>query len=305
MPAPPTDAALSHCGDAARTSVRYDAPMTGRLFVVATPIGNLEDLGHRAARVLGEVAVVACEDTRTSRVLLDRYGIRTPTTSMHAHSQAHEVDALVSRLVAGDDVALISDAGTPLLSDPGGALVAAALTAGMEVVPVPGPSAVLAALAGAGVPADRFVFLGFLPRAEADQRELLGPLRGLPLAVVVYESPHRTPETLAMLARVLGERAACVARELTKKFETFERGSLSELATRLGEGLRGEIVIVVAPPVLGATEAEAPADLDADIARLAARGLSASDAARVLAGAHGLSKKEAYRRVLAHKGDDR
>lgn len=297
------DAVPSHCGDAARTSVRYHAPMTGRLFVVATPIGNLEDLGHRAARVLGEVAVVACEDTRTSRVLLDRYGVRTPTTSLHAHSQAHEVDALVSRLAAGDDVALISDAGTPLISDPGGALVAAALTAGIEVVPVPGPSAVLAALAGAGLPADRFVFLGFLPRAEADQRELLGPLRALPLALVVYESPHRTRETLAVLARVLGDRAACVARELTKKFETFERGSLGELATRLGEGLRGEIVIVVAPPVLGAAEAEAPADLDADIARLAARGLSASDAARVLAGAHGLSKKEAYRRVLAHKGE--
>jgi 16S rRNA (cytidine1402-2'-O)-methyltransferase len=212
--------------------------------------------------LLGEVAVVACEDTRTSRVLLDRYGIRTPTTSMHAHSQAHEVDALVSRLVAGDDVALISDAGTPLLSDPGGALVAAALTAGMEVVPVPGPSAVLAALAGAGVPADRFVFLGFLPRAEADQRELLGPLRGLPLAVVVYESPHRTPETLAMLARVLGERAACVARELTKKFEEWLRGTPAELSAELARRPRkGEFVVVIGP---GKAASPAPAAEEVD-----------------------------------------
>lgn len=277
--------------------------MPGQLFVVATPIGNLEDLGHRAARVLGEVAVVACEDTRTSRVLLDRYGLRTPTASLHAHSQAHEVDALVARLVAGDDVALISDAGTPIISDPGGALVAAALAAGIGVVPVPGPSAVLAALAGAGLPADRFVFLGFLPRGEAEQRELLAPLRALPLALVVYESPHRTVETLGVLARVLGDRSACVARELTKKFETFERGTLSGLSERLADGLRGEIVIVVAPPSPSVDGAEAPADLDADIARLLERGLSASDAARVLAGAHGLSKKEAYRRVLAHKGD--
>lgn len=277
--------------------------MPGQLFVVATPIGNLEDLGHRAARVLAEVAVVACEDTRTSRVLLDRYGVRTPTASLHAHSAPHEVEALVARLVAGDDVALISDAGTPLISDPGGALVAAALDAGIVVVPVPGPSAVLAALAGAGLPADRFVFLGFLPRSEAEQRELLAPLRALPLALVIYESPHRTVETLGVLAHVLGERRACVARELTKKFETFERGTLGELAARLSDGLRGEVVVVVAPPAPSAGDVAAPPDLDADIARLLERGLSASDAARVLAGAHGLSKKDAYRRVLAHKGD--
>ncbi len=276
--------------------------MPGRLFVVATPIGNLEDLGHRAARILGEVAVVACEDTRTSRVLLDRYGVRTPTTAYHAHSEAPVVEALLARLGSGEDVALISDAGTPLVSDPGGSLVAGAVAQGIEVVPVPGPSAVLAALAGAGLATDRFVFLGFLPRGEAEQREVLAPLRALPLALVIYESPHRTGETLALLERALGDRSACVARELTKKFETFERGRLSALAPRYADGVRGEIVIVVGPPE-AATEAEAPPDLDRDVAQLLARGLSASEAARILAGAHGLSKKEAYRRVLAHKGE--
>lgn len=275
--------------------------MPGRLFVVATPIGNLEDLGHRAARVLAEVAVVACEDTRTSRVLLDRYGIHTPTTAYHAHSEAAATESLLARLSGGEDVALISDAGTPLLSDPGGSLVGSAVTAGIEVVPIPGPSALLAALAGAGVPADRFVFLGFLPRSEAEQREVLAPLRSLPLALVIYESPHRVGETLGVLGRSLGDRTGCVARELTKKFETFDRGHLSTLAERYAEGTRGEVVIVVAPPAAADGADEAVVDLDADVARLIARGLPASEAARILAGAHGLSKKEAYRRVLDHK----
>lgn len=276
--------------------------MPGRLFLVATPIGNLEDLSHRAVRILSEVAVVACEDTRTSRVLLDRYGIRTPTTAHHAHSDAQAVEALLERMAAGDDVALIADAGTPLLSDPGGSLVAGAIARGLEVVPVPGASALLAALAGAGCAADRFVFLGFLPRGEAEQREVLAPLRALPMALVIYESPHRTGETLLMLERALGDRSACVARELTKKFETFDRGRLSALAPRYAEGTRGEIVIVVGPPEAQAAD-EAPPDLDRDVAQLLARGLAASEVARILAGAHGLSKKEAYRRVLAHKGE--
>jgi len=276
--------------------------VAGRLYVIATPIGHLEDLGHRAARVLGEVKVVACEDTRTSRVLLDRYGITTPTVALHAHSDAGAIAALVERLAAGDDIGLVSDAGTPLLSDPGAPLVAQAIERGIEIVPIPGPSAVLAALAGAGLPADRFVFLGFLPRDEPEQRELLAPLRALPLAIVIYESPHRVGETLAMLGRVLGDRSACLARELTKKFETFDRAPLSQLAERYAEGARGEVVLVIGPPIAGAKD-EAPVDVDADVRRLLASGAAASEVARVIAGAHGLSKKEAYKRVLALKSE--
>lgn len=271
--------------------------MAGQLFVVSTPIGNLEDLTFRAARILRESAVVACEDTRVSRKLLDHHRIETPVTACHEHSEPEVLERLIGRLVAGEDVALITDAGTPMVSDPGHALVTRAIEAGVTVVPVPGPSAILAALAGAGLPAAHFVFLGFLPRSDAEQRETLAPWRDVPATLVIYEAPSRVPDTLEMLRLVLGDRPACVARELTKKFETFDRGTLAELAERYRDGARGEVVLVVG----GRTQAsEAPAidAVRAEIERLLDSGTGASQAAKLIAGAHGLAKQDAYRRVI-------
>jgi 16S rRNA (cytidine1402-2'-O)-methyltransferase len=272
--------------------------VTGVLHIVATPIGNLEDLSPRARRVLSEVAWVACEDTRVSRKLLSHYGIGTPTLSHHAHSGDGATDRLVARLVAGEDGALISDAGTPLVSDPGASLVERAVAAGVELRVVPGPSAVVAALSTSGVPAGRFAFLGFLPRRGEERRALLAAFREVPAALVLFEAPGRVAATLEDLRAALGDRAACVARELTKKFESYERGVLSELAPRFAEGTRGEIVIVVAgADAGGATERRADT-VEADARALLAAGQRPGDVAKALAAAHGLPRREAYQLVL-------
>ncbi len=275
----------------------------GQLYLVSTPIGHLGDLSHRAVEVLRGVQVIACEDTRTSRVLLDHYGIQTPTVSLHAHSTEAEVERLLLRLEAGEDLALISDAGTPLLSDPGAPLVGGAIARGAAVVPVPGASALLAALVGAGLDASRFTFLGFLPNREGDQREVIAAERDRPHTLVLYESPRRVAATLGLLFEVLGDRQACVARELTKHFETFDRGVLSALIPRYQEGTLGEVAIVVA----GAGPAEAVDAEDREqaiakeVAALDASGLKTAEAARRLAGAFGLTRQEAYQRLLEHK----
>jgi 16S rRNA (cytidine1402-2'-O)-methyltransferase len=275
--------------------------MPGVLFVVATPIGNLSDLTLRAIRVLGEVAVIACEDTRVTRKLLEAHGISTPLTSFHAHSGAGPLSALLARLEAGEQVALVSDAGTPLVSDPGADLVSAAIARGIEVVPVPGASALLAALAASGLPPQPFLFLGFLPRADVERRELLAPLREAPYTLVIYEAANRVPETLAALQRSLGDREACLARELTKKFETFARGPLSALVERFQEAPLGEVVLVVGPGVAGRPSPGLDAARD-EAARLLASGQRPSEVARAIAGAFGLAKQEAYQLVLALKG---
>lgn len=277
--------------------------MPGQLYVVSTPIGHLGDLSARAAEVLRSVPVIACEDTRTSRVLLDHYGIHTPTVALHAHSTEAEIERLLVRLEGGEDLALISDAGTPLLSDPGAPLVSGAIARGVTVVPVPGASALLAALVGAGLDASRFTFLGFLPSREGDQREVLAAERDRPHTLVLYESPRRVAATLALLLEVLGDREACVARELTKRFETFDRGALSVLGPRYQEGTLGEVAIVVA----GASKAAAVDAEDREqaiareVAALDAAGLKTAEAARRLAGAFGLTRQEAYRRLLEQK----
>lgn len=272
--------------------------MAGILYVVSTPIGNLEDITLRALRVLREVAVIACEDTRVTRKLLSAHEISTPVTSFHAHSKAEVTERLLQRLDAGEDVALVSDAGTPLLSDPGGALVEAAILRGREVVAIPGASAMLAALAAAGLPAHRVLFLGFLPRSDAERREVLAPLRDGPYTLVVYESPRRVAELLESLARTLGPRRAAVGRELTKKFETWERGRLDTLAARFAEPPLGELVVVVGPPE--ASEAAVPRDAARlEAARLLSEGMRTSEVAKVLAGVHGLAKQEAYQLVLS------
>ena len=267
----------------------------GALHVVSTPIGNLGDITARAVAVLGRVAVVLCEDTRHSRPLLAHVGVATPTAAYHEHNEASMTPRVVARLLAGEDVALITDAGTPLLSDPGARLVRAAAAAGVRVVPVPGASALLAALVAAGLPANRFVFLGFPPRKGGERRALLDEVAALAYTSVLYEAPGRTAATLAELAARAGaDRPAAVARELTKQFEEVRRGTLGELAEYYGVAPpRGEVVIVVGGrPPAAAIDEDA---LRATAATLAAEGLSARDVARRLVDEHGASRNAAYR----------
>ena len=222
---------------------------TGRLWVVATPIGNLDDLTVRAREVLGRVALIAAEDTRHSAPLLARYGIGTRVVALHEHNERDEAERLVARLRGGEDIALISDAGTPLISDPGFRLVRAARAAGITVSPVPGACAAIAALSVAGLPSDRFVFEGFLPAKAAARRERLGELAGETRTVVFYESSHRVRETLVDMAAAFGAtRPAVLARELTKLFETVIDADLATLVARVAADpnqSRGEFVLLV------------------------------------------------------------
>ena len=217
----------------------------GTLYVVSTPIGNLGDISHRALHILGNVDVIAAEDTRTSRVLLEHYGIATPLVSYFIQNELRRIPELVQRLKAGGSVAVVSDAGTPGISDPAFALVRAALQDGAQVVSIPGASAMLAALVASGLPTERFVFEGFLPHKKG-RKTRIGQIAGEPRTVVLYESPHRIERTLGDLAEAMGDRRAVLARELTKKFEEMRRGTVRELL----EGVRsvpprGEIVLVI------------------------------------------------------------
>jgi len=268
----------------------------GVVYVVATPIGNLEDLSPRAQRILREVALIACEDTRHTALLCQRYAITTPRVSLHAHNEAKRVPELLERLARGESLALVSDAGTPLVSDPGERLVRAALDAGIAVVPVPGPSAVLAALVASGFATRRFAFAGFLPRKGSERGETLAALRGFPGTLVFFEAPNRAADTLVDLHAALGPRRVALARELTKRHESVLRGQLGELSL---EELRGELTIVVEGPSDDARTPAAPEELDAAADRLLASGLSRRDAARRLAAELGLPKRDAYARVLA------
>ncbi len=274
----------------------------GCLYLVATPIGNMEDVTLRALRVLGEVDWVLAEDTRRTRVLLDQHGLRAQLKSLHAHNEASRVNAVLESLERGQKVALVSDAGTPVLSDPGQRLVAAAAEAGHEVSPVPGASAPLAALSVAGLPADAFSFAGFLPRKPGARNRRLAELRDRPETLVFFESPRRVGDTLALLAEELGDRPACLARELTKLHEEVVRGTLRELAARFEEPPRGEITLVVA----GAPAPLPPSAREVDRAireRLAA-GVSARDAASQVAASLGAPRSRVYARVLVLRGDE-
>jgi 16S rRNA (cytidine1402-2'-O)-methyltransferase len=272
----------------------------GRLQLVSTPIGNLEDVTLRALRVLREADLLLAEDTRRTRVLLDRHGIDQRPRSLHAHNEASRTALVLERLGEGADVALVSDAGTPLVSDPGERLVAAVVAAGFEVVAVPGASAVLAALSVSGLPAASFSMIGFPPRKAGARDALLESLRERPETLVLFESPRRLPATLQRLAELFGPRRACVARELTKLHEEAVRGTLPELALRFADGARGEVTLVVA----GAAEAEIPqrdaADLDAEIHSRLAAGESSKQIAAALSGP-GVARREVYARVLELK----
>ncbi|MBI2375850.1 MAG: 16S rRNA (cytidine(1402)-2'-O)-methyltransferase [Deltaproteobacteria bacterium] len=272
--------------------------MPGSLFVVATPIGNLDDLSPRARETLASVSLIACEDTRVTQKLLARFELAVPLVAFHAHSNAETLARLVQKLDEGSDVALVSDAGAPLVSDPGRELVEAAILRGIPVIPIPGPSAVTTAVMASGVEASRFVFLGFLPRDPTEQRAFLTPFESLPAALVIFESKERLAATLAILAAALGDRPACVARELTKRFESFERGHLRDLGEKFErEETKGEITIVVGPP----TKVAEVTDRDAarnELRRLLDRGVAPSEAARTIAGAFHLPKREVYKMAL-------
>jgi len=285
----------------------------GALTVVATPLGNADDLSPRAARTLREAGVIVAEDTRSARRLLAELGAgadggreRTILSCYDANEAARAAE-VADRLRAGEDVVLVSEAGTPLVSDPGYRIVAAAIAAGARVVPVPGPSAVLAALVGSGLPPDRFLFHGFPPRKSGARRRLFESLRALPATLVFYESPLRAGATLADLAATLGpERRACVARELTKPYEELVRGTLGALAARYAEDRPlGEITLVVEG---AASDAEAEAWDDEALAEkageLLARGLTARDAAHELAALSGRARREVYAVVVRVAGGD-
>jgi len=220
--------------------------MAGKLYLVATPIGNLEDITTRAVRILREVAFVICEDTRHSRGLLSHFGISKQLVSLPAFAEEERAGPLLERLLSGEDAALVTDAGSPAISDPGEKMVAEAIEKGIEVVPIPGASAVVAALSASGLPTARFHFLGFLPRKGPERKALLEEVAVLSATLVLYESPRRLPETLEDLQAVLGDRRACVARELTKLHEEFVRGTLGELVKRYaGQEVLGEVVVLV------------------------------------------------------------
>lgn len=266
------------------------------LYVVATPIGNLEDITYRAVRLLAEADLVVAEDTRRSRILLEHYDIRQPMISLHEHNEQERIPELLNRLSSGESMALISDAGTPLISDPGYRLVREAASAGVPVIPVPGPSSVTAALCVAGLPTDRFAFEGFLPARPGNRRKQLGGLAREPRTLVFFESSHRIEACLAdMRETFTGARQAVICRELTKQFETVLRGSLDELIARLEQSARqrkGEFVIVIE----GARE---PGDsLDSmDLARQLLEYLPASQAARVAARVVGGNRRDIYERL--------
>jgi 16S rRNA (cytidine1402-2'-O)-methyltransferase len=220
--------------------------MSGTLYLVATPIGNLGDLSSRALETLRQVSFVACEDTRHSRVLLDHFGISADTVSLPAFAEGQRAGRILDRLQAGEDCALVTDAGSPGISDPGEKLVAEALERGLKVVPVPGPTALVAALSASGLPTGRFHFLGFLPRKGPERQAMLDEVAPLSATLALYESPRRLAETLVDLRDALGERRVVVARELTKLHEEFVRGTLTELAERYAsEEPRGEVVVLV------------------------------------------------------------
>ncbi len=277
----------------------------GRLYVVATPIGNLEDLSPRARRVLGEVALIAAEDTRHSAVLLRHFGITTPLVAYHEHNEAAAAAELVGRLQGGAELALISDAGTPLVSDPGYRLVSAARAAGIEVIAIPGPSAALAALSVSGLPSDRFVFEGFLPARAQARRERLRTLAADSRTLVIYESSHRLTDCLEDLDKVLGaERRICLARELTKLHEQTVCGSARELLIWLAADAhrrRGEFVLLVAAPAAVSRSAELNAE---QVLRVLLEELSPAQAARLAARLTGESKKDLYARALALKSQE-
>ena len=282
--------------------------MTGKLYVVATPIGNLEDITMRGVRILRECSIIACEDTRQTHKLLEHFGIATPAVSYHEHNEAARAAELVGKMEEGSSVALVSDAGTPLISDPGYRLVRAAIDAGITVVPIPGPSASLGALSASGLPSDAFRFCGFLPPKSSQRRRALEDVKGDAATLIFYESPHRIVDALEDIATVMGSRPVVIARELTKLHEEFLRGTAAQIRETLSArpSVKGEFTVLIgkmpdrkpgdAPesneasdtPVLSLKDAVKAAEKE---------GLSHMDAIKRVAKKRGLGKRDVYREV--------
>jgi 16S rRNA (cytidine1402-2'-O)-methyltransferase len=271
--------------------------MPGRLYVVATPIGNLEDITYRAVRILREAGAIACEDTRQTRKLLEHFGIQKPTISYHEHNEAERAGELIERLRAGETIALVSDAGVPLVSDPGYRLVRAAVEAGIAVEPIPGPSAVLAALSASGLPTDAFHFGGFLPSKPGQRIHALEKLAEEQATLIFFEAPHRAVEALEAIAQVLGPRPVVLARELTKLHEEFLRGTPAEVRDQLlaRDAIKGEITLLIG-------KATAPAAEDTPVTEaveaLVRGGTPRMDAIKQVARRRGLSKRQVYGELL-------
>lgn len=264
--------------------------------MVATPIGNLDDISARALRTLREVDLIACEDTRHTRKLLDRYGITTPLVSYHEHNERSRAAELVAGLQAGKNIALVSDAGTPLIADPGYRLVEQARELAIAVSPVPGPSALLAALSASGLPTDSFFFHGFLPAKQGQRRKLLEELKPLDATLVFYEAPHRILETLDDIDAILGPRRVVLARELTKIHEEFLRGTPRELQSALSErpSVKGEITLMIAK---SATVEMDESPLEEAVEKLIESGVPRMQALKTVARSRGLSKREVYKKL--------
>jgi 16S rRNA (cytidine1402-2'-O)-methyltransferase len=279
------------------------AVAAGTLYLVATPIGNLADITVRALRVLGEVDVIACEDTRHTRTLLNHFGITTKAVSYHEHNEHERAAELAARLAAGASVAVVSDAGTPGINDPGFRLVRACIERDISVVPIPGATAFVSALVASGLPTDEFYFAGFLPPRRHARRLRLAALDRIPATLVFYEAPHRIAETLADAREILGEREAAVARELTKLHEEIARGRLSALVARFSgtTAPRGEMVLVIDRERIDGVETneERTTDIAALVAEFESEGLDARAALKRAARALGLNRDEAYRRLVA------
>lgn len=279
---------------------RYTASgLQANLFLVATPIGNLEDITLRALRVLREeVAAIACEDTRQTQKLLVRFEIQKPLISYHEHNEKTRAPELIERLKAGESIALVSDAGTPLVSDPGHRLVTAAIENGIRVVPIPGVSAALAALTASGLPATDFRFCGFLPHKAGARRRFLEGLKQETATLIFYESPHRILEALEEISAVLGNAPLVLARELTKVHEEFLRGTAAEILSELRSrpSVKGEITLIIAPSQAAAVAG----DPVAEVARLEAAGVDRMEAIKTVAREFGLGKRDLYRKVIEY-----
>lgn len=270
----------------------------GTLYLVPTPIGNLSDMTRRAAEILRDADIVACEDTRHTRILLSHLGIERPVVSYHEHNKKEAGPRLIEALLAGRSVAQVSDAGMPVISDPGADLVRLALAEDIPVVPLPGPNAALTALIASGLDARQFLFIGFLPRTTANRKELLAAAAKIPFTLIFYEAPHRLKETLAALESALGDRRAVTARELTKKFETFRRARLSELRAELSEEApRGEYVVLIEGFHGEAEEEETEGSWEEEALALA-KTLPVKEAARQIAAKWHRSRREVYQYLL-------
>jgi 16S rRNA (cytidine1402-2'-O)-methyltransferase len=280
--------------------------MPGTLYLVATPIGNLADFTQRANQILAAVDLIACEDTRHTSKLLRHYGIKTKTLSYHKHNEQQRCRELVRLLEQGRDVAVVSDAGTPAISDPGLSIVRQAIEHGVAVVSVPGPSALIAALVASGLDSDQFFFAGFLPARSLARRAKLNEFRSIPATLIFYEAPHRLGATLRDAYEILGEREAVIARELTKLHEELLRGRLSKLAQTFAaeESARGEFVLLIDRKIIPAENGEAEAgrlSVAAIVDRLEKDGLDHRAALKKAARELGLSRAEAYRRLVAER----